>query len=68
MAWTESDRDALKAALAKGERSVSFGDRAVVYRSVSEMVEVLRLMDAELDAAATTPRPKQWLGYGSKGT
>jgi hypothetical protein len=67
MAWTSADRDALKAAMAQGERRVQFADRSVEYRSIDEMAQVLALMDTELDAAAGTPRPKSYLGYATGG-
>ncbi|WP_240097645.1 phage head-tail joining protein [Thermomonas flagellata] len=37
MAYTQADLDALQAALAKGERRVTFGDKTVEYRSVEEL-------------------------------
>lgn len=65
MAWTQTDADNLKAAIAKGERSVTFADRTVVYRSVAEMQEALAMIEAELSRPV---RPKQFLGYhGGKG-
>jgi hypothetical protein len=60
VAWTQTDADNLKAAIAKGERSVTFADRTVVYRSVAEMREALGMIEAELSRAT---RPKQFLGY-----
>jgi hypothetical protein len=67
MAWTQTDADNLKAAIAKGERSVSFADRTVTYRSVSEMREALSMIEAELGRNASPPRPKTFLGYAKKG-
>ena len=74
--WTEVIRaplpaccDALKAAMAQGVRSVDFGDRRTEFHSLEEMERLLARMEAEVAAAAaTTPRPRQWLLYGSKGT
>jgi hypothetical protein len=37
MAHTEDQLTALEAALAKGERRVTFGDKTVEYRSVEEL-------------------------------
>lgn len=65
MAWTLADLAAVRAALAKGERSVTFADRSVVYRSVEELLRVKAEMEAELAVAAS--RPKQWAAYSSKG-
>lgn len=59
MAWTQADIDALKAALAKGEARVRFADREVAYRSVEEMRSALALMQAEVNAATGTARPRQ---------
>ncbi len=60
MAWTQTDADNLKTAIAKGERSVTFADRTVVYRSVAEMREALAMIEAQLSSPS---RPKQFLGY-----
>jgi hypothetical protein len=48
MAWTEMDRDALKEAIASGEKSVAYTDRRVEYRSLVEMRQILALMEEEL--------------------
>ncbi len=37
MAYTQADLESLQAALAKGEKRVSFGDKTVEYRSVEEL-------------------------------
>ncbi len=67
MGWTQLEVDALKAAIAKGERSVSFADRRVDYRSVDEMIQALSLMEAELARAETPPRPRQYKAWSDKG-
>jgi hypothetical protein len=68
MAWTQADRDALKAAIAKGEKQVAYADRSVTYRSLDEMTQALALIESDLSATSSTPRPKRWLGYsGGKG-
>lgn len=67
MAWTRTDADNLKAAIAKGERSVTFADRTVVYRSVPEMREALAMIENELARSATPPKPRQYRGYSNKG-
>lgn len=60
MAWTQSDIDALKAAIAEGRgaRTISFGDQSVTFHSVDEMRELLRMMQADLSTAASTPRTR----------
>lgn len=63
MAYTQSQLDALEAALAKGERRVSFGDKTIEYRTVEELAAAIREVKRGLfeDAVATglwpgTPR------------
>lgn len=48
MAYTTTQLDALKRALATGERRVSFGDKTVEYRSVEELQIAIRTVEAEL--------------------
>ena len=61
MAWTQVDVDKLKAAIAQGATKVKFADREVTYRSLDEMRETLRLLQADVDAAAgkVRRRPRQ---------
>lgn len=60
MAYTQSDVDALKAAIASGALRVKFGSgpdsREVEYRNLSDMNATLAMMLAEV--APTTPRPR----------
>ena len=42
MAYTQSQLDALEAALAKGEKRVTCGDKTVEYRSVDELKAAIR--------------------------
>ena len=42
MAYTEVQLQALEAALAKGEKRVSFGDKTVEYRPVEELKDAIR--------------------------
>ena len=53
MAHTQSDLDAIKAAIASGEQSVEVGGRKVVYRSVDELRKARDDIAAELAGAAT---------------
>ena len=48
MAYTQADLEALQAALAKGEKRVSFGDKTVEYRSVAELQAAIRSVEAEI--------------------
>lgn len=56
MAWTQTDRDTLAARIATGELRVSYGDKTVMYHSLREMMDLLGVMNAELEAAANTSR------------
>lgn len=63
----------LEAALAKGERRVSFGDKTVEYRSVEELKEAIREVKKSIDreAAATgmwSGAPRQIRVTTSKAT
>ena len=59
MAYTQSQLDALEAALAKGERRVSFGDKTIEYRTVEELATAIREVKRGLfeDAVATCIGP-----------
>lgn len=48
MAYTIEQYQALQEAIAGGELSVRYADRSVTYRSVAEMLQILRLMQSEL--------------------
>ena len=55
MAYTEDQLTALEAALAKGEKRVTFGDKTVEYRSVEELKDAIRAVERGLaEQAATT--------------
>ncbi len=48
MTYTTTQLDALKRALATGERRVSFGEKTVEYRSVEELQAAIRTVEAEM--------------------
>ncbi len=52
MAYTEEQREALRRALASGERRVSYDGKTVEYRSVAELKEALAEVEAALSQAA----------------
>ena len=55
MAYTEDQLTALEAALAKGEKRVTFGDKTVEFRSVEELKEAIRAVERGLaEQAAQT--------------
>ena len=51
MAWTQSDIDALKAALARGVKVVQMGSERVEYASTADMKSVLAMMEAEVSGS-----------------
>lgn len=48
MSYTETQLDALRRALATGERRVTFADKTVEYRSVEELRAAIRDVEAAL--------------------
>ncbi len=56
MGFVQADLDAIRAAIAKGERMVTFADRSVTYRSMDELLQAEQRI-----AAALSARPKQTL-------
>lgn len=51
MAWTQTQVDALKAAIASGTRTVSYGDKTVTYQDTTAMLAALQAMEAEVAAS-----------------
>ena len=57
MAWTQSDIDALKEAIATGASEVRYADgRTVKYRSLAEMKDILDMVTDEANGAEPAPR------------
>jgi hypothetical protein len=60
MAYSQSDIDALKAAIATGATLVKFGagadSREVRYRSLAEMQATLDMMESEVSPGLAAPR------------
>lgn len=67
MAWTTTDRDALKKAIAQGAQRVRFADRDVEYRSLEEMRQVLAMIEADINTAAGVRRVRQVRFYTGGG-
>lgn len=62
MAYTQSDLDALKEAIKTGELSVRYADSSVTYRTMGEMIQIMRLMEVDIRAAASvSPGPRYQL-------
>lgn len=62
MPISQSDIDALNAAIAQGERQVRIGDKSVEYRSVDELIrarnELIRQQSEDLSRSGQA-RPRQ---------
>jgi len=67
VAYTNADLTAVRTALLRGEKAVQFSDRSVTYRSVDEILKVEAAIIAELAAASTETRPRQFFGVASNG-
>ncbi|WP_240127016.1 phage head-tail joining protein [Thermomonas alba] len=73
MAYTQADLEALQAALAKGEKRVSFGDKTVEYRSVEELQAAIAAVKRDLFEQAVAKglwpgAPRQIRLHTTKGT
>lgn len=73
MAYTEEQLTALEAALAKGEKRVTFQDKTVEYRTVDELVAAIREVRRGLFEQATATglwpgAPRQIRIHTSKAT
>lgn len=64
MAWTQTDVDTLKAAIASGILHVAYADRTITYKSTDEQLKALALMQAEVN---TSTRQGYRLASTSKG-
>lgn len=58
--YTETQLQALRDALAKGEKRVTFGDKTVEYRSIEELKTAIAEVEAAMhkDAVATGLYPR----------
>lgn len=54
MAYTQQQLDALEAAIAEGALSVKYGDKAVTYRSLDEMLRIRAAMRAALGLSSNS--------------
>lgn len=52
MAWTQTDIDTLKAAIARGVREVRINGEMVQYQSMKEMKQALEMMTAEVSGTS----------------
>ena len=56
MSYTNAQLDALRKALATGERRVTFGDKTVEYRSVAELQAAIRTVEADSARGSATSK------------
>lgn len=49
--YTQEQLTALKAAVARGVRTVSYDGQSVTYASTAEMLKIIRIMERELNPA-----------------
>ena len=73
MAYSQAQLEALEAALAKGERRVSFGDKTVEYRTVEELAAAIKevkrgLFDDAVNTGLWPRAPRQVRITTRKGT
>ena len=68
MAYTQAHLDALEAALVKGEKRVTFGDKTVEYRSIEELREAIREVERDLFEQTDVRAPRQIRVTTAKGT
>ena len=52
--YTEQQLQALRDALAKGEKRVTFGDKTVEYRTVEELKQAITVVEAAMHNDAVT--------------
>ena len=64
MAWTSTDLDNLKSALASGELSVRIGDKSVTYRSISELRSAISTVEADINSSTRTRVVKLYTATG----
>ena len=67
MIYTQTQLDALEAALASGALTVEYDGRRVTYRSVAELKEAIAEVRTALDAAAGKTRLRQIRVHSSTG-
>lgn len=67
MAYSQSDLDAVRTAIARGEKTVQFTDRVVTYRDISELLEAETRISRALAGSVSPQRSKQTLLTADKG-
>jgi hypothetical protein len=67
MAWTQTDADRIRKAIAQGVLTVEHDGKRVTYRSLAEMKDTLSMIESSLAADAGTPRVTQYRFTTGKG-
>lgn len=67
MPYTETQREALKKAIASGTKRVTYEGKTVEYRDLAEMKQALAEIEDELNSAAGIPVTRQVRVYSQKG-
>jgi collagenase-like PrtC family protease len=67
MAYTSTDLNNIKAAIATGAQTVEIGGKRVTYRTLDEMVEVRTIIESEINAVTGRSRVKQLRVIAEKG-
>jgi len=60
LAFSQTDLDALDAAIAAGERTVTIAERTTTYHSLSELLQLRQLISKTLSPPATPHDPARW--------
>jgi hypothetical protein len=63
VAWTQTDVDRLKAAIASGTRSVAYADKVVQYQDITSMMTALTAMLAEVAGPASSGSRSTYAGF-----
>ena len=67
MSWSESELAELRRAYASGTLRVSYDGRSVEYGSAADLLARIRIIEAEIAAAAGRPKPSRSYAAFSKG-
>jgi hypothetical protein len=67
MAWTQTDVDALDAAIKNGTRQVRFSDREVTYSSIDDLIKARNFASEQVAAANSQLLTRQRRIYTDKG-
>ena len=65
--WTQTDIEALEAAIKRGVLSVRFSDREVRYQSTSEMLKALQTMRDAIEVTESTSASRTTYASFRKG-